>query len=119
KTHVNYARSIGFTDILNKVEGLAGEDWVRYKEVSRRTDGLNLLVDPVELRNYDAGNEVDWQDLILQNGLQQSHSIGLSGGNANTQFSVSANYLEQRGIVVNSDLKRGSMQVNLDHQIND
>jgi len=119
KTQVNYDSYIGFTDILNKVEVLDAEDWVRYKEVSRRTDDLNVLLDPVELRNYNAGNEVDWQDLILQKGLQQSHSIGVSGGNANTQFSVSANYLEQRGIVVNSDFKRGSMQVNLDHQISD
>jgi TonB-linked SusC/RagA family outer membrane protein len=119
RTRVNYDSYIGFTEILNKVDVLDAEGWVRYKEASRKTDDLTVLLDPVELTNYNAGREVDWQDLILQKGLQQSHSIGVSGGNDKTQFSVSANYLEQRGIVVNSDFKRGSFQINLDHQIND
>lgn len=119
KTRVNYDGYIGFTDIQNKVDVLDGEGWVRYKMASRKTDDLNVLLDPIELANYNAGRDVDWQDLILRKGLQQSHSISVSGGSEKTQFSVSANYLEQRGIVVNSDFKRGSVQINLDHQIND
>src|SRR5690606_19877027 len=119
KTRVNYDGYIGFTDILNKVDVLDGEGWVRYKTASRKTDDLNVLLDPIELANYNAGRDVDWQDVILKEGLQQSHSISVSGGSEKTQFSVSANYLEQRGIVVNSDFKRGSVQINLDHQIND
>jgi len=119
KTQVNYDSYIGFTDILNKVDVLDAEGWVRYKAASRKTDDLNVLLDPIELANYNAGREIDWQDLILEKGLQQSHSIGVSGGNNKTQFSISANYLEQRGIVVNSDFKRGSIQINLDHRINE
>src|SRR5690606_5558137 len=68
KTQVNYDSYIGFTDILSEGEVLDAADWVRYEEVSRRTDDLNVVLDPVELRNYHAGNEVDWQDLILQKG---------------------------------------------------
>src|SRR5690606_23619567 len=119
KTQVNYDSYIGFTDILNKVDVLDTEGWVLYKAASRKTDDLNVLLDPIELANYNAGREIDWQDLILEKGLQQSHSIGVSGGNNKTQFSISANYLEQRGIVFNSDFKRGSIQINLDHRIND
>lgn len=119
KTRVNYDSYIGFSQILNKVEVLDADGWVRYKEASRGTDDLNVLLDPIELRNYEAGKEVDWQDLILQKGLQQSHSIGVSGGSQKTRFSVSANYLEQKGIVLKSDFKRGSMQINLDHQVNE
>jgi TonB-linked SusC/RagA family outer membrane protein len=119
QTQITYDGYVGLVHISNKVEVLDAEGWVRYKEASRRTSDMSVLLDPIELENYRAGNEVDWLDLNLRSGLQQNHSIGAAGGNQKTQFSVSANFLDQKGIVYSSDFRRGSLQINLDHQIND
>jgi len=119
KTQITYDGYLGYSEISNKVEVLDAEGWVNYKEASRRTSDLDVLLDPIELENYRAGNEVDWLDLVLRSGLQQSHSIGVLGGSQKTQFSVSANFLEQKGIIHSSDFRRGSFQINLDHQISD
>lgn len=119
KTRINYDSYIGVSKILNKVEMLDAEGWVRYKRISKGTDQLDQILDPIELKNYEAGNSVDWQNFNLRNGRQQNHSLGILGGNQKTKFSISANFLEQQGIVYNSDFTRGSFQINLDHQIND
>lgn len=119
KTRITYDGYAGFTKILNKVQVLDGQGWVDYKAVSRGTEDLSMLLDPIELKNYNAGNEVDWQDLILRDGLQQNHSIGVSGGNEKTTFSMEAGYFDQKGILFSSDFKRGSFQINLNHKIND
>ncbi|MFV0391867.1 MAG: SusC/RagA family TonB-linked outer membrane protein, partial [Paludibacteraceae bacterium] len=43
----------------------------------------------------------------------------ISGGNKKTNFLISANYFDQKGLVINSDFKRFTSRLNLDHKIND
>ena len=60
----------------------------------------------------------NWQDLIFQNSPIHNHTITFSGSSENTRYSLSGNYYEQEGIIVNSGVKRGSLRLNLDHEIN-
>lgn len=117
KTRITYDTYVGFSQLANKVRMLNADEWIAYKSAGFRTNQLSQILDPIEIANFEAGREVDWQDLVLRSGLQQSHNIGVLGGNDKTRFSVNANYLQQKGIVDNSDFSRGSLQVNLDHQI--
>ena len=118
-TRVNFDSYFGVSRIQNKVDVLNAEQWIDYRKASRRTDDMEVLLDPIELENYRAGNEVDWLDLVLRDGLQQRHSVGVLGGSENTQFAINANFLEERGVILNSRYRRGSVQINLDHQFND
>jgi len=118
KSQVTYNAYAGIAQLLNKVEVQDAEGWVNYRKASQRTDDINLVLDPIELENYQAGTVVDWQDLVLRNGMQQSHTLGLSGGSESTRFAISSAYLQQDGIVAPSGFKRGSLQFNLDHQPN-
>ncbi|MBD2705633.1 TonB-dependent receptor [Spirosoma sp. BT702] len=117
RTQVTYDGYMGVSQIANKVEVLDAEGWVNYKATAFKTRQLDKLLDNIELKNYQAGKQVDWQNLNLRNGIQQSHNIGVLGGNQKTRFSVNANFLKQNGIVYNSDFTRGSLQINIDHQI--
>lgn len=119
KTQISYDGYVGVSQLANKVDVLDAEGWVKYKSAGYRTTQLENFLDPVELKNYQEGRQVDWQDLNLRNGMQQSHNISVLGGNQKTRFSVSANYLKQKGVVYNSDFTRGSLQINIDHQISD
>lgn len=117
KTQITYDGYLGVSQIANKVEVLDAEGWIKYKSAAYKTSDLSKILDPIELKNYQAGKQVDWQDLNLRNGMQQSHNVGVLGGNQKTRFSVNFNFLQQNGIVYNSDFTRGSLQINLDHQI--
>lgn len=108
---------IGFAQIANRVNALDAEGWLAYKRASLKTDQLDRLLDPIELRNYNEGKQVNWMDQVLRNGLQQNHSVGISGGNQKTKFFINANFFQQEGIVRNSDFTRGSVQINLNHQV--
>jgi TonB-linked SusC/RagA family outer membrane protein len=117
KTQITYDGYVGVSQIANKVEVLDAEGWIKYKSAAYKTSDLSKILDPIELKNYQAGKQVDWQDLNLRNGMQQNHNVGVLGGNQKTRFSVNFNFLQQNGIVYNSDFTRGSLQINLDHQI--
>ncbi len=58
--------------------------------------------------------DVNWQDQIFRTAPQQNHSLSISGGTDNIRYYVSGNYLDQRGIVLNSGYKKYGGRVNLD-----
>lgn len=61
----------------------------------------------------------DYPDLMVRNAAQQSHTLTLSGGDARTRYLISGNYLDQDGILVNSNFKRYGLRLNLDRMMSD
>lgn len=60
----------------------------------------------------------DWQDVVLQSAPIQDHTISFSGSSEKTRYALSGNYFDQEGILINSGVKRGSLRLNLDHELN-
>lgn len=59
----------------------------------------------------------DWLDLILRVAPVQSYQLSSSGGNENLKYSISGEYLNQDGIIINTNYKRYSLQANIDGQL--
>ncbi len=60
----------------------------------------------------------DWQDVVLRTALVQNHTVTFSGSSDKTHYSLSGNYYDQEGIIINTGVKRGSVRLNLDHELN-
>jgi TonB-linked SusC/RagA family outer membrane protein len=75
------------------------------------------IFEPVELESIAMGRSTDYQDLIVRNGHQQSHQVGVTGGSENTSIAVSLNYFEDIGIVPGQDFTRYNFRINLDQKI--
>ena len=67
--------------------------------------------DPVRYPN------TDWQDFIFQQAWMQNHSLSANGGTDKLRYFVSGNYLQNPGIIENSEYKRISARANLDASI--
>ncbi|RXK86198.1 SusC/RagA family TonB-linked outer membrane protein [Filimonas effusa] len=65
------------------------------------------------------GKGIDWQDLLFREAIIQNYQLSVSGGSEKTQFSISGNYFNQDGIIINSNFKRYSLRLNIDHKISD
>jgi TonB-linked SusC/RagA family outer membrane protein len=79
-----------------------------------------MYLDPakgIDLEYYRTDPGYDWQELLLQTGSIASHSLNLSGGNSNTRYSVSGNYFDQKGIIINTGLKRYDGRISLDQSL--
>ncbi|GAB3315207.1 TonB-dependent receptor [Larkinella ripae] len=76
---------------------------------------------PVFTQEQIAGFGVgtNWQDEIFRQAPIQNYQLTASGGNDKTRYAVSANFLEQQGIIINSKYDRASFRFNFDHKIND
>ncbi|MBL0146177.1 MAG: SusC/RagA family TonB-linked outer membrane protein [Chitinophagaceae bacterium] len=116
RSKVTYEGIIGFSspvkkfDLLNAAEfkTIANEKLTNAGLAARA--GVNTSADA-----YDT----DWQDLVMnKNAPNQSHTISLQGGSDKTTFYFSANYNDQKGIVISNYNRAYRVRMNVDHELN-
>ena len=62
-------------------------------------------------------NNTDWIDQITRQGSMQNYHLSISGGSENSNYSFSAGYFNQKGIVIQSELKRYTLRANSDFRV--
>ncbi len=60
----------------------------------------------------------DWGDETLHSGLRQEYNVSISGGNQKLKHYMSVGYLNDEGIIKNSDYTRYSGRANATYQVN-
>ncbi len=124
KPVVNYNAYVGMASVLDKYPVYDGAgyaqlkaDAAKYNASAPGTSSYGLT--PAETAALNAGVSTDWQSLIYQDAVTQSHDLGVSGGSEGTQYSLSAGYYRQDGTVVNQFYNRSQLKATLDQRIND
>ena len=62
-------------------------------------------------------DDVNYIDAILRDGVLQSHSVSIQGGEGKTRYFISGNYFDQQGIITSSDYNRISSRINIDTEV--
>lgn len=62
----------------------------------------------------DPAANTDWQDEVFRSGFAQSHSVSVRGGGEATQFSISANIYDEKGIVLDNDFLMQNARMKVD-----
>lgn len=129
KATISYDGYFGFTNPIDKVDVMNGEEFAEYKRESRRAAGKYDesnptqadmdLFEAVEEESIAQGRYTDYQDLIIRQGTQQSHQIGVLGGNEKTRFAITGNHFYEKGITPGQDFSRNTLRINIEHQVND
>jgi len=63
------------------------------------------------------GPGTDWQRAIFRTAPITNLTLSFSGGNNDSRHYLSLNYFAQKGIILNSDYKRGTIRYNLDNKV--
>jgi TonB-linked SusC/RagA family outer membrane protein len=121
KTKVSYDAYFGIQRVARRMDMMNGEEFATMANIAAANTNLAPIYgganekwkEPAWYRN----NSTDWQDLIFRDALTHNHQISVNGGAGNTQFAVTGNYFDQEGIVINSDLRRGSLRANIDTKV--
>ena len=95
-------------DYYFTVKETAAAELAAYGVLSDRTKVKQLI-----------GVDRDWQDVIFDGGIINSHSFSARGGSKKTKFSTSLNYLHDEGVLLTDDFKKYSLRLRLDHKVND
>jgi TonB-linked SusC/RagA family outer membrane protein len=113
---VAYEASFGTQTLRKKVALLnAGQFAVLRNEAlydANPTRGQSQYLSEEQINQLGAGT--DWLDEAFRTAPTQNHQLSFSGGNPKVRYLLSGNYLDQDGIVKNTDFKRLSLRANVD-----
>ncbi len=117
KNRIAYDGYVGMKTPTNLPDLMDGPQFVaNFNEILK--NGGTRFFDEKEQQNIANGNYTDWVDLLLQNGMQSSHNVSLSGGGENSKHFFSAGYLKEEGNVPAEEFSRLTLKANIDGKIN-
>lgn len=96
---------------------LRREAWRANGEWNGPADDAKIFANNGEWDAIQAGQWVDWIDLINQNGKQQSHTVSVRGGNDRTKAYLSAGIFKEEGMLRNNEFSRYNVRLNLDQKV--
>lgn len=115
---ISFETSFGWSNVVKKLKLMGAQDYAQLVNEAYTNDNLTPYYDNNELEKIKLlGNGTDWQNEIFRKGFTQTYQLGFSGGDNKTRYTISGNYTNQKGIIINSDFKRYSLRVNLDRNI--
>lgn len=116
KAKVSLSQDFGFTKLKKKV-GAANwdEDKIRYFFPESRWEDEIARYNETIAKN---GGPIDFEDLLYgESGFIRNTNVTVSGGNEKTRFYVSGNTSNEDGIIKNTNFKRNSIRLNLEHKL--
>ncbi|HVF96717.1 MAG TPA: TonB-dependent receptor, partial [Flavisolibacter sp.] len=125
KTSVTYDGFYGINGYASFPKPRLGESYLQLRREAFRTAGQwsspaddpKLFTNADELKAVQAGQWVNWFDLINRNGQQQSHTVSVRSGSERTKSLLSLGYFREEGMLKRNDFTRYNVRFNLDHNL--
>ena len=99
--------------IITTKKGAEGKTNVSYNGYVAFDNALKTLdmASATELRASgevveDEGANTDWQDEVLRTGVSHNHNLSISGGNKQTKYIASLNYIDHDGVIRGTEMNR-------------
>lgn len=128
KPQVTYKGQFGMAEPMQRIQAMGPNEYLRFQvDIGRLKEGYTGdQLDPVagniislsERRNYIDGVTHDWQDYVFQTAFTMDHQVSVSGGTEHTKYMAAVSYLDQEGVVYNSNLTRTNITANIDQTFN-
>ncbi|MCK5101788.1 MAG: TonB-dependent receptor, partial [Cyclobacteriaceae bacterium] len=129
--------SYGMQSVAHKVDMMNTEEWAEM-ETHRRNwawknsgDNRNLN-DPNSVRTSPFFKiplefsdplahfpDTDWQDEIFRVAPMKTIALSASGGSEKTRYYISADYVDQEGVIINSGFKKFALRANVETNVSD
>lgn len=119
KLDVQYSGALTVSNVIGRMSLLNAADFATVVNERNAALGQNPTFTADQINSYRQNGGTDWQDNIYRQATGNEHQFGISGSTDKTSFLVSANYLDQPGVIKNSGYKRYTLRSNLTTQFND
>lgn len=116
RARLSFAANFGVQSLSHKLDMADASQFVHGVRRAAQSDGIGMTNGA--WINYDKQlNSIDWQDEMSQTALQQNYNLSLSGGSDNMQAMASFGYLNNDGIIIESNFKRITARANVNFNI--
>jgi TonB-linked SusC/RagA family outer membrane protein len=105
---------VGTQRVRHRLPLLNAQEFAQNANAARLNAGQPALYSPSQIA---ALPNTDWQDAIFRSAPMANYELSFSGGDNDTRYYLSGNLLRQDGVIVNTNLDRGSVRLNLDQDV--
>ncbi len=119
---VELSVNLGLSEVSRKLDVLTSAEYAQYQNIayanSNKYDLTNYSMPYSDSAiNALRSDNTSWQDAIMRRGLYQQYSVNVSGGTETGNHSLSLNYINQDGIILNSDYRKIGLNFNLNRNL--
>jgi TonB-dependent starch-binding outer membrane protein SusC len=116
KSTISYDGNYGVNSAVGQYKLYDGPQFDAFRKAAV-SNGAAYAPTTDEIANLAAGKQTDWQKEMYKTGYYTSHSLNVSGGSDDTQYSVSGGYLKQSNEMPGQDFTRYSLSTRIDQKI--
>lgn len=120
KDKVELSVNIGLAGVTKKLNVLTPYEYAGYQnlsyENSNKYEGTSYNLPYSDLTLFE-NDHTNWQDAIFRKGLYQQYNLNVSGGSDAGSHSLSMNYINQDGIILNSNYRKLGLSLNLNRNL--
>ena len=114
-TQITFDAQFGVTKAYKTTDILGAYDYAKALSEVKGT-----IFSDADMQAYKNGTKgIDWLDEALQTGFTQDYKLAITSGNDKTQYYLSANYMNQEGLIIDSDHERYQAKLNVTSQVTD
>jgi len=118
KQHLSFTTRFSTSKVLSTYDLMDAGTFATVNNERTTAMGTSNVYTDAQIAEFKANGGSDWQNEVLRTGTGMEYQLDYSGGNEEVKYFISGNYLNQQGIIINSDYKRYSLRTNLDAKIN-
>jgi len=107
------------SEVLDTYDLMDAASFARTANERASALGSSAVFTDQEISEFQRTGGTDWQDEIYRTGGGPEFQLDYSGAGDKVSYFVSANYLNQDGILLNSDYKRYSLRTNIKATLTD
>ena len=119
KAKVNFSTWFSKAMVPRELSLMNAYDFARTVNTQFASTGNPPAFSDDRLQQLRTNGGTDWQRELHQEPLIQNYQLDVSGGSAAVRYLVSANILDQPGLILNQYYKRATLRANIDAKINE
>ncbi len=112
---VSFGSHYGIQQVRRRLPLLDATQFAQMVNTAYANIGAPAFYTPAEIAAFGQGT--NWQDAIFRTAPMRSYDLSFSGGDAGTTYYVSGSLLQNDGVVIGSNMNRGSFRFNLDRTV--
>ncbi|MFZ5941762.1 MAG: SusC/RagA family TonB-linked outer membrane protein [Bacteroidota bacterium] len=114
KSTINASSRFGFRNITTDIQLLNTEDWIR----ARDAFGTGNTLDVLGATSLADLPDTDWMDVMFGTGIEQEYNFSIASKTEASSFFLSAGYLGEKGVYLDTRADRFSFRNNIEHKFN-
>ncbi|GAB3247196.1 TonB-dependent receptor [Larkinella harenae] len=111
KLKVNYNAYTAFQNVTKTIPMLNTQQYISLLNDLKKDQGLAPEFTQQQIQQIGAGT--NWQKEIYRSGYTRNHQLAFSGGQDKFNYYASANFYDQKGVIISSGIKKYIGRANL------